>query len=229
MRRNQGFTLIEMLISMVLLTMVLLIASGAYSLFSERWHGRLGYFNQSATQAKQLILVQEVLKSIIPYVVTDEQGNANLYFEGNRNGFVAVARRSLFNPESSAVVRLKVRQNEDFSYALVYQEWAMTKQLLTKVRQQIDFSEDIVLFDNLKTIEFLYFGWPSTKSKYWQPDVSRELPEPKGWFSEYDSIQKKIHPEQVKVNFSNAQGDFILQTELSAPMRGVLNRYGKVE
>ena len=59
MKYDKGFTLVEMLVSMVLLSMVLLIASSAYSMFSERWNGRLGHFNQSVAQAKNLILVQD--------------------------------------------------------------------------------------------------------------------------------------------------------------------------
>jgi prepilin-type N-terminal cleavage/methylation domain-containing protein len=228
-KRNQGFTLIEMLISMVLLSMVLLIATSAYSMFSEKWNGRLGYFNRSATNAKHFILVQEILKSIKPYVVTDDKDNAKLYFEGNRNGFVAVSLRSLFQPNKPAVIRLQILQNEDFSYALVYQESVMAEQLLTKVTQQIEFTSPIILFDNLKDVEFTYFAWPSIKSKNWQPDVSFELPEPKAWFGEYNSIEKRVFPEKIKIVFNSEQGEFVLQTTLPNILKGILTSFEKLE
>jgi len=228
-KRNQGFTLIEMLISMVLLSMVLLIATSAYSMFSEKWNGRLGYFNRSATDAKHLILVQEVLKSIKPYVVTDDKDEAKLYFEGNRNGFVAVSLRSLFQPNKPAVIRLQVIQNDDFSFALVYQESVMTHQLLTKVTQPLDFTAAIVLFDKLKDVDFTYFGWPTLKAKNWQPDVSFELREPKVWFDEYNSIERRVFPEKVKIVFNSEQGKFVLQTPLPSTIKGMLSSFEKLE
>jgi len=224
-KTNQGFTLVEMLVSMVLLSMVLLIASNAYSLFSDRWNGRLGHFNQSVVQAKQLILVQEALKSIVSYVVTNDKEQAKLYFEGNQNGFVAVTLRSLFSPESAAVMRLQVTQNPDFTYTLSYQESAMTEQLLISAKQALNFSEPIVLFDNLIEINFQYFGWLSTQSKYWAIDSLTPQPEPPIWFNEYNSLVTNLQPEQIKVTFKNKQGNFSLQARLTNAVPGVLNSY----
>jgi len=228
-RTNKGFTLVEMLVSMVLLSMVLLIASNAYSLFSDRWNGRLGHFNQSVVQAKQLILVQEALKSIVSYVVNNDKEQAKFYFEGNRNGFVAVTLRSLFSPESAAVMRLQVTQNADFTYALSYQESAMTEELLINTKQSLSFSEPIVLFDNLKEVKFQYFGWPTTQSKYWTIDSAIAQPEPPTWFNEYNSLAINLQPEQIKVTFTTEQGDFSLQAKLTNSVPGVLNSYTDID
>lgn len=224
-KTNQGFTLVEMLVSMVLLSMVLLIASNAYSLFSDRWNGRLGHFNRSVVQAKQLILVQEALKSIVSYVVTNDKKQAKLYFEGNQNGFVAVTLRSLFSPESAVVMRLQVTQNPDFTYTLSYQESAMIDQLLISAKQPLNFGEPIVLFDDLTAINFQYFGWLTTQSKYWTIDSVMPQPEPPIWFNEYNSLVTNLQPEQIKVTFTSKQGDFSLQAKLTNAVPGVLNSY----
>jgi len=228
-KANKGFTLVEMLVSMVLLSMVLLIASKAYALFSDRWNGRLGHFNKSMTQAKQFILVQETLKSIVSYVVVDDDKQAKIYFEGNRNGFVAVTLRSLYTPEVAAVMRLQVSQNADFTYTLSYQEFAMTQQLLTNMTQPINFSEPIVLFDNLTNIDFQYFGWPSTKSKYWQADTSSGRQEPQAWFDEYNSLEINLQPEQIKINFTSSQGEYSLQVKLVSSISSTYNKYSNEE
>jgi len=228
-RANKGFTLVEMLVSMVLLSMVLLIASNAYSLFSDRWNGRLGHFNQSVTQARQIVLVQEALKSIVSYVVTNEKDQAKLYFEGNRNGFVAVTLRSLFSPGKAAVMRLQVTQNVDFTYALSYQESSMEDQLLITAKQSLNFSEPIVLFDNLTAINFQYFGWPSTQSKQWTIDSNMPQPQPPTWFEEYNSLAINLQPEQILVTFGSVQGDFTLQTKLTNSVPGVLTSYTDID
>lgn len=229
MKGYKGFTLIEMLISMALLSMVLLIATSAYSMFSDKWNGRLGYFNKSAANAKHLILVQEVLKSIKPYVVTNDSDNARLYFEGNRNGFVTVSLRSLFQPNIPAVIRLQAIQNDDFSYTVTYQESTMASQLLTKVAQSLDFTEPIILFENLQNVEFKYFGWPSLADKNWQPDVNFQRRQPKAWFTDFNSIENKVFPEKVKVSFNSAEGEFVLQTRLPTILKGILSSFEKVE
>ena len=205
--------------------MVLLIATRAYSLFSERWNGRLGNFNQSMATAKRLILVQEALTSIVSYVVTDENKEAKLYFEGNRNGFVAVTLRSLFNPEVAAIIRFQVIQNPDFTYQLVYQESLMREQLLIYAKQAITFTDPIVLFDDLSAIDFQYFGWPSKESKYWDYENTTNEREPKAWFNEYNSLDIKIQPEKIKVTFSSQEGSYSLLTQLTSSTPNMLYRY----
>ncbi|MFT5814554.1 MAG: Tfp pilus assembly protein PilV [Psychroserpens sp.] len=226
---NRGFTLVEMLVSMVLLIMVLLIASGAYSSFSDRWNGRLGHFNQSVVQAKHLILVQEAVKSIVSYAVTNDKKQAKLYFEGNRNGFVAVTLRSLFSPEFAAVMRLQFIQNTDFTYRLIYQESAMTEHLLITAKQSLNYTKPLVLFDNLTEVDFQYLGWPSTQTKYWTIDSVAPQPDPPSWYNEYNSLAINLQPEQIKVTFTSKNGRFTLQTKLTNSVPGALNSYADID
>lgn len=225
MKHYKGFTLVEMLVSMVLLSMVLLIASSAYALFSERWDGRLGHFNQSVKQAKQLILVQEAVKSVVSYVVTDDKEQPKIYFEGNRNGFVAVTLRSLFAPDVSAVIRIQVLQKPDFSYQLIYQESSMSQRLLIKAKQPLEFSEAIVLYDNLIAVDFQYLGWPSLENKYWQAESATAERQEKAWFNDYNSLERNVQPEQVKITFTTEEGDFMLVMKLSDSVPNSLARY----
>lgn len=226
MKKINGFTLVEMLVSMAILSMVLLIASNAYSLFSDRWNGRLGHFNRTVIEVKHLILVQESLKSLIAYVVTDEEKQSRFYFEGNRNGFVAVTLRSLFTPEVAAVVRLKLIQNDDFSFALIYEEAAMhQQQLLLKVTQELNFDNSIILFNNLTEADFQYFGWASLEDKNWTPDTQSLQPPVKVWLDEYNSLERNMLPEKIIVNFLSKNKEYSLQAKLNDSVPGVLVNY----
>ena len=97
MNKGHGFTLIELLITMALLSMIILIGSSAFGLFAQRWDGRLGQFDSTMRSAQNIMLVQDVLTSLIPYVAYNRDGKPVIYFEGNRNGFVAVSSRSIFH------------------------------------------------------------------------------------------------------------------------------------
>lgn len=227
--KSKGFTLVEMLVSMVLLSMVLLIASGAYSLFSDRWNGRLGHFNKSVIQAKQLILIQEALNSITSYVVNNDKEQAKIYFEGNNNGFVAVTLRSLFSPETAAVMRIQIAQNPNFTYRLTYQESPMTSQLLTSTTQVLNFSPPIVLFDQLTRVNFQYYGWPSSKSKNWTIDSAVAKPKPASWSNQYNSLVTNLQPDEIRIELSNAGGDYILHSKLTNSVPGVLINYTGID
>ncbi|OKY24658.1 prepilin-type N-terminal cleavage/methylation domain-containing protein [Thalassotalea sp. PP2-459] len=225
MKGSKGFTLIEMLVSMTLLSMVMLIATNAYSLFSDRWNGRLGHFNQTLATTKNLLLVQESLQSITGYVVTDNKQSAKYYFEGNRNGFVAVTLRSMFKPDFAAVVRLKFEQNDDFTFRLIYQESPMNQQMLVQVTQQLEFEHSVVLFDRVKNAEFLYFGWSSLENKNWTPDLTSMQPPQKEWLSDYNSLEKLVFPEQVSVTFTVEGKQYSIQSRLNRPIPAVLSNY----
>ncbi|MDO6426498.1 prepilin-type N-terminal cleavage/methylation domain-containing protein [Thalassotalea sp. 1_MG-2023] len=225
MKKQAGFTLIEMLVSMTLLSMVMLIATSAYSLFSERWNGRLGHFNQTLATTKNLLLVQESLQSIIGYVVSDDNQSAKYYFEGNRNGFVAVTLRSMFNPSVAAVVRLKFEQNDDFTFRLIYQESPMEDQMLVQATQDLDFVHSVTLFESVKNAEFRYYGWPSLASKNWTPDFTSMQPPTKEWSSNYNSLEKNVFPNQVRVAFTISDKQYSLQSRLNKPIPAVLSNY----
>ena len=125
-----GFTLVELLISMALLSMIVLVGASAFGLFSQRWDGQLGDFNADVVNTRNRMLVQEVLDHLVPYVALDTKGRPVMYFEGNRNGFVAVSSRSLFSSDTVAVVRFSVRQNTDLTYDVIYEEWPMRSDVL---------------------------------------------------------------------------------------------------
>lgn len=225
-KQNRGFTLVEMLVSMALLSMVLLISANAYSLFSERWNGRLGKYNSSFALAKQMTLTQEVLKSVRAYVVlSGENEQAKLYFEGNRNGFVGVSEKSLFSPATPAVIRFQFVQNADFTFRLEYQESLMSNSLLMRAQQQIEFDTSVVLFDGLTDVGFEYFGWESFKAKTAYLNNPTQQNFNKQWSENFNSLERDVQPEFVKIYFTASDGDYTFFGDLLDVIPGTLNDY----
>lgn len=224
-KRHLGFTLIELMVSLVLLSMVILIGSSAFSMFSSRWDGRLGKFSQSVSQARNMILVEEALSSIIPYVTFDEKNNPQLYFEGNRNGFVAVTLRPVFSPDQAAVIRIQAIQQADLSFKLSYQEWPMEEGLLVNSQQEIPFNAPLVLFSDLKQVDFSYFGWRSLKDRDWTPDSLAPSREPKDWLNNYNSLTIGLQPEKVAIEFQGDKAKHSIFAELIAQQNNLLSLY----
>ena len=198
MKNSAGFTLIEMLITVVLLTTVMLVGSSAYALFSKLWNTQKNDFDVQLDHARNSILIQEVLDSLVPYVAYNVNDEPSIYFEGNRNGFVAVSSKSLLNPGSFSVVRFSVDQNEDLSFRVLYEEWPMVDEVLRSTQQTLNFRGPFVLRESVVDPTFEYFGWRSVSDKAPADDSTESSPPL--WLNNYNSLEKIISP--LKTRFS---------------------------
>ena len=223
MRRNQGFTLIELLVTMSLLSMVILIGSSAVGLFGERWQGQLGNFDSRMRNTKNIVLVQDVLASLMPYVAYGPVGKPFIYFEGNRNGFVAVSSMSIYSHGDFAVVRFSVKQNLDLSYDVLYEEWPMKDDVFVSTHQKLEFSQPLVIFKSVTDPEFEYLGWPSVKSRTSVLDEN-ESPPPT-WSASYNGLVAWFAPIKVRFSFESLEGEYSIISTLASERPGLLSRY----
>ena len=223
MNRVKGFTLIELLVSMSLLSFIILIGSSGFAMFSERWDGRLGKFDSAMADARNLMLVNDALASLVPYVALDRNKKPRFYFEGNRNGFVAVSSDSVAISGRTAVVRLSVIQRDDLSFDLVYEEWPMVSNILIDTFQQIPFYKPLVLFAEIKNPVFQYLGWATLEAKYGDGEPGSDLPPE--WLPEYNALDMDETPVMVRLSFVTDAGPIILVSNLAEPVPGLLTRY----
>ena len=104
MKQSSGFTLIEMLVTVVLLSALILIGSFSYAQFSKLWNVQVNDFDIKLEHARNSILINEVLDSLLPYVVYDVNDEPSIYFEGNRNGFVGVSKYKTWQPFAISLI-----------------------------------------------------------------------------------------------------------------------------
>lgn len=229
MNKVKGFTLVEVLITMALLSMIILIGSSAFGLFAKRWDGKLGRFDATMQNARNVMLVQEVLDSLVPYMAYDTRGKPKIYFEGNRNGFVAVSSKSLYGRGGFAVVRFSVRQKADLAYQVIYEEWPMSDDVLRSIDQPIIFSSPLVLFDTVTNPRFEYFGWAELEDKLPRDDMT--LPKPPKWLKNYNALAIGLSPLKAALRFTTPSGDLqaisILANEKPSLLSGYRGRFKK--
>ena len=85
-RALKGFSLLEMLVAMTVLSMVIGISTYAYSMFIRQWDGRLGRFDEAQAQYQRLEWLAAALEDTLPYVVRDDAGELGFYFLGRDEG-----------------------------------------------------------------------------------------------------------------------------------------------
>lgn len=223
MNKVAGFTLIEMLVTMSILAMVVLAGSSAFGFFAQRWDGSLGNFDRSMTNSKNLMLVQEVLDNLIPYMAYDSKNQPSVYFEGNRNGFVAVSSRSLFKQNRMAVVRFSVKQNLDLTFNVLYEEWPMEDDVLVYAKTAVPFLPPLVLFHSVESADFQYFGWPDRLSK--SGNGGDQVPQPPSWHGGLNAVASMVAPLKVRLKFNFEDNPYILISSLAEQPSNLISKY----
>lgn len=201
-RKHSGFTLIELLISMTILMLLMALASWSYQQFSRGWGGRLGKMDVELSQYKRWSFVRDAMLCIRPYVVKDDSNNLSFYFLGREQGMTAVTSCSVSKPGSLAVFRLFSEPEKDGRFQLVYEEASLGNTLLTRPDQNLHFNFRMVVQKEFDTLSFSYFGWDNLQAKVRASDeMAANRPE-RHWQSNFDSLKKKVHPEQIDINLA---------------------------
>ncbi|WP_440054195.1 prepilin-type N-terminal cleavage/methylation domain-containing protein [Pseudoalteromonas sp. T1lg65] len=195
--KQQGFTLVELLIALTLLSLVMTTGTYAYFQFASRWDKELGDFQQQAKLAKATAQLDQVLKGIVPYVVRNAQGEPSFMFTGSESRLLGVTKNGL-NHGGPEVFRLVIQVQGERS-RLVYQSAALSTLMLTSTEQNIDFGTSKVILNDIKEASFSYLGWRDLTLK------SSRIPGSKPqWFAQYNALERKLTPEHIKLQIDNS-------------------------
>ena len=147
-------------------------------------------------------------------------GRVRFYFEGNINGFVAVASESISQAGIPAVMRLSLVQNSDQTFDLIYEEAPMRNGVITRLTSQINFYEPVILFSGLVNPKFSYFGPEPRKEERGGLDVGqRDV-----WSQTYNSAVTARHPKRVRLQWTRNSGETdFWQLQLVQPLAGHLS------
>lgn len=200
MKSNKGFTLIELMISVSILSLLLFLGSYSYQLLSNRWQKDLGDFSQTMQVTKNLTLATQVLDGLFPFVV-NEQSSENVapavLFVGKKHTLFSATRAGLFDDEYPEVFRISVIEKENGKYRVDYQSRSTRNLLLLTTQQEFEFQHHITLFDDLDDVQFEYYGWNGFVERSDAPETGENAT----WRSEYSGIDNQLMPEKVVFSF----------------------------
>jgi prepilin-type N-terminal cleavage/methylation domain-containing protein len=202
MKNDKGFTLIELMISISILSLLLYTGSYMYSTLANRWDREIGEFNQHFEQSRSLILLQELLSGVMPFVIRDTQQAdiPTMFFVGAEDSLLAVSRGGIVNSAYPEIFRLSAVQNDNDKFDLVYQSTSTKNIVLLNTVQEIEFEHRFMLIENAEDIKFRYFGWPSFQVKNQSTEENASELEQSRWFNNYSGVDKQLNPEQIAVS-----------------------------
>ena len=195
-RRQRGFSLLEMLVAIVVLSIVIGISTLAYSMMVRKWDGHLGQFDEAQAQYQRLEWLATALEDTLPYVVRDDQDQLGFYFLGRDEGLTLVTMSPIFAVGEPALVRVFRELDEDGSWQLIYEEAPFAGTLLARANQRLKFRHRLVIARNLPRPVFRYFGWANIGSRLTIDDT---LGGQQSWFEEYDGLVRRFHPERIEL------------------------------
>jgi prepilin-type N-terminal cleavage/methylation domain-containing protein len=216
-----GFTLIELMIAISILTLLLFTGSYSYSMLTNRWDKELGQFSQSAKVAKHLEVIQRVLEGVQSFVVVDNKRKPAFFFIGGKDSLLAVSHSGIFSGDFPEIFRLTSIEKDNGLIDLVYQSLSTEKLLLTGTEQNIKFERQLTLFSDLDNVNFNYFGWTSLYAK----NANSDKAERAKWFEEYSGIDQKLMPTQIILTLTKEKMDLSFPITLEPDAERRLSPY----
>ncbi len=211
--KSTGFTLVELLIAVSILSALLFTGTYVYQMLAERWDKELGEFNNSVTISKHFSLFNNLLKGIHPFIVIDEKSDIKkpaFLFIGHNKRLLSVSRTGLFNPSYPEIFRISAKQKESGLYDLIYQSVSTKKVLLLTAQQEITFDNQIILFNDLDDINFEYLGWSGFVEQSNAPETGIK---PR-WRNTFSGIDHQQMPIKMLVRLNKEQNNIVFTIEL---------------
>jgi prepilin-type N-terminal cleavage/methylation domain-containing protein len=193
----KGLTLIELLITIVILSMVIGLASYSFSLFSSHWSTSRDSFARASGAFQRVELVRTAVENGIAWAVRDRKsGDIGFYFLGREEGFTLVSNDPVFSVGAPAVIRVFREPDGPGRWKLVYEEASLRTVSLRHPDQTLPFSHRMVVIEGLRQLSFRYFGWPSLRIRSGGFEEFGEQAVP-DWFDTFDGLQRVQHPQLV--------------------------------
>lgn len=203
-RQQSGFTLIELLISISLLSMIMLLASWSFSMFIDRWEGRLGNFSRAVSESKDFILLNNVISTVVPYLV-EQENSLGYYFILKQNTLKAVSQNGIFHTTGPVFFKLSVEKKLTGEQYLLYQEGALSGKI--SLDSELPYSHEKVLIDNSSAINFQVYSWQSYIEKINSDNPLNNINTVPQWRAHYNAWQSKIMPLTLRVFWSDSSLD----------------------
>lgn len=195
---SRGFTLLELLISVAILSLVIGLSTYSFSLFSQHWTSRERDQLQSQGEYQLVQLLDRAMTSCIPWIVRSGDEDLGFYFLGRDEGMTFVTSRPIVEADAPAVIRIFRESDGPGRYKLVYEEASLASITLGNANQRLPFAHRLVIARNLSKLSFRFYGWTSSESR--AEAMSMDSGVVPSWHAAFDGLVGASHPEKLAID-----------------------------
>ena len=133
---NRPFTLIEVLVTLVVFSLILSLATMAFGYFDTQYQQIKKQEMRSSSELTSLMILGDALEASVDYFVRNEdyRGYYKMFFEGEEDSCTFVSLRSFFRGRGSSLCRLSYNEK---TKEILYQEVSLDK-VLFDTSSQVD-------------------------------------------------------------------------------------------
>jgi prepilin-type N-terminal cleavage/methylation domain-containing protein len=220
---SAGFTLIEVLVATVVLSIVVYLAAMSYSVFLDVWGEKRFTDTDAINTYRTNVLLRSALESTYDYYVTDPENEASgtryPWFKGKPQAVEFVTLSSVFNKGKPAAVRLRLEKQgagANRVQKLLYEEAPLNQVYVKYYDQELKFHNQMTIYDQFKRIQFRFFG-----KLYAAPTQGGQRRTTYEWQESFDGKETMAIPETIELIIETEEG----KTKLLFPIRA--NNYLK--
>ncbi|MBP1718378.1 MAG: gspJ2 [Deltaproteobacteria bacterium] len=194
--KNQGFTLLEVIVTMTILGFLLLVVYGVFSMGRSAWER--GDLIREKYQKSRILsqLISRQIKSAVPFKVKAEKAEGNyLVFEGTAQSLKFVSALSLRNtrPEGLIYAVYEYREGGDEGGKLVvYEQRALTRNFMEEKPKE---ESGISLLEEISSVRFEYY-------REGDPNQNREAE----WVEEWNAKEEMQLPRALRITITPRKG-----------------------
>jgi general secretion pathway protein J len=193
---NQGFTLVEVIVTMTILGFLLLVVYGVFSMGRSAWER--GDLIREKYQKSRILsqLISRQIKSAVPYKIKTEKAEGNfLVFEGTAQSLKFVSALSLRTTRPEGLVYAVYEFQEggaEGGKLVVYEQRALTKNFMEEKPKE---ESAIPLVDGVSSVRFEYY-------REEDPNQNREA----AWVEEWNAKEENQLPRALRVTITPRKG-----------------------
>ena len=220
---NAGFTLIEVLIATLVLSMVIYLTTVSYSLFLNTWERKRLSDVSAIQEYRSRLLLRNSIESIFDYYVTDPESERNNrwfpFFKGGKESLEFVTLSSVFHKGKPAVAKMQIEKSEAGNLkSLVYKEASLAKNYIRYKDNPLEYKNQMVIYDNLKSVCIRYFGVWEIRFVHERQNFVTEYK----WQETFEGNERNAVPDTIEMIVESEEGE----TRLVFPILAHITRKG---
>lgn len=208
--RSKGYTLIEVLVSMVIFSILMTLAVSSYRYFFTATGSKANSAYDLSLLTKRKV-INTSLRGIQAYYYQGADGKSKLFFKGERSSFSFITNTPSYISEPLAIASFFLLQSGTL---LAYCETPLGSIALLDYRFKPANCPDYQTYLTAEEIQFSYFTWKDVfeLDNYYSEMLNVAVKPKPLWRQQYDSAETIILPLYVKITTKN--GEPLLPREL---------------